>query len=619
MSSIPKNMLPRRDLSRRFTQNIYLVAVIFITATWALYTFNKTAPHTEGWYVVYANLILDGYIPYIDFEFLYPPLYAYLSTFIVLVFGNSLLAFRIVGVFLTISISVILFFIFSNIVPYWISAIGAMVTVFAFQGDVFFISYDYHAVFAFFMLLSLLFMIRFVNDSDKTIKANTIYPVLSGLTVSFALLLRPQSTVLLLFYFIFFILLMRSRIRIKIPSRRILLYVLGLITPVVILAVLLVHAGAFSKSISMIFLGGTKGNIFNMITSWIGHIGEDLILPSLVLVPFLVYGSLKNNKEYGVKNERFTNYTLYSLLTLCMLMIILSIVTPMSFTSAAYQFILNNLSFYWPTTFFILELVIIATIFFKLVVLDSDRDDSFPDNTRLFIGGFAVMFAVGAATSGPLCYVGTALTFGTVTVSVLYYISQIPKLKLRRGLFAISVAFIGLLLVTIVVPKADTPYQWWGTNTPAYSEAVYEIDVGYFNGIKMSYDEKYMYEDFQKNAEIYLGPDDALYCYANVPIFYTLAGKTPSVKSVVPWFDVSQKTTIEKDLEYLKSNNPKMIVFCDHTMNAVNIHELFYGGKDAHFELYSWLMECKNEGSVYETISTYVFGEYSTYLMVLKE
>lgn len=127
-----------------------------------------------------------------------------------------------------------------------------------------------------------------------------------------------------------------------------------------------------------------------------------------------------------------------------------------------------------------------------------------------------------------------------------------------------------------------------------------------------------MYEDFEEQANLYLGPDDELYCYANMPIFYTLAGKTPTTNSVVPWFDVSRESTIIKDLEYLKSNNPKMIVFNDHTMDAIHIHEDFYGDKSAHYELYSWLLECRDDAeSKYVVVSTH-YRVHNTYFMVLK-
>ena len=61
-----------------------------------------------------------------------------------------------------------------------------------------------------------------------------------------------------------------------------------------------------------------------------------------------------------------------------------------------------------------------------------------------------------------------------------------------------------------------------------------------------------------------------------------------------------------------------MIVFNDHTMAAVDAHQELYGDKTAHYELYSWLLECRDSPeSRYEVVSTYS-GAYNTYLLVLK-
>ena len=76
-------------------------------------------------------------MPYVDFEFLYLPLYAYMSTLVVAMFGDSLLAFRTIGALLFVSIAAVVFLTFRSITSSWIAAIGSLITVFALQGDVF--------------------------------------------------------------------------------------------------------------------------------------------------------------------------------------------------------------------------------------------------------------------------------------------------------------------------------------------------------------------------------------------------------------------------------------------------------------------------------------------------
>lgn len=133
------------------------LAVIIVSSLWALLIFNKTAQAQEGWYVVYGNMILQGMVPYIDFEFLYLPLYAYMSALVVLIFGDSLLAFRAIGALLFVSIAVVVFFILRSITPSWIATIGSLISVFALQGDVF--SYSMITIpFSLYLLIFLYFL-----------------------------------------------------------------------------------------------------------------------------------------------------------------------------------------------------------------------------------------------------------------------------------------------------------------------------------------------------------------------------------------------------------------------------------------------------------------------------
>ena len=66
----------------------------------SLYTYNRTFSVAEGWYTAYAQLIINGKKPYIDFELLFTPLYAWIIALLVLIFGTNFLVLRIFGLFL---------------------------------------------------------------------------------------------------------------------------------------------------------------------------------------------------------------------------------------------------------------------------------------------------------------------------------------------------------------------------------------------------------------------------------------------------------------------------------------------------------------------------------------
>lgn len=405
--------------------------------------------------------------------------------------------------------------------------------------------------------------------------------------------------------------------KISFSLKNIFYFLIGIFIPILMTAILLIQAGVFSTCIEMVFFGGTKGSMVNMLIGWIPHIFSRLIPCVLLLIPYLVFITIKKD-DVKINTGRL-NHILYLLMILFISICIVSIFLSLDFAINLAKYDPFSYGFTWASTMFVLELVIVSTLFFKCILQKIRGEELiFFDIVCLFLGGFAIAVAYGASTSGPINYVGGALIFGLVFMSLLNHSIKLPKTTIKRGMKVFSIVFVAFLIITISASKVVTPYDWWGSSPSPYTDATHQVDVDYFDGIWVSENEKFMYENFEEMANLHLGPIDELYCYANIPIFYTIAEKTPTVKCVVPWFDVSRESAIIKDLEYLKSSNPKMIVFNDHTMDAVNIHEELYGNKKGHHDLYEWLLDCRDDKeSKYEVIKTYP-GSFNTYLMVLK-
>ena len=100
-------ILNYRLMSQRSLDILCLLSVIILPALWALLTFDKLAVSCEGWFSVYAEMILDGRVPYRDFELVFPPLYTLITTLIISVFGQGLLPFRVIGIFLFIGLALV--------------------------------------------------------------------------------------------------------------------------------------------------------------------------------------------------------------------------------------------------------------------------------------------------------------------------------------------------------------------------------------------------------------------------------------------------------------------------------------------------------------------------------
>ncbi|WP_400210812.1 hypothetical protein [Methanomethylophilus alvi] len=188
----------------------YLLMIVTITLTWVAFSYNKFAVPSEGWYVVYADMILNGKTPYVDFDLLFPPLYTYIITFVNLIFGNNLIVYRILGIFVFLSIIYMAFCIFSLVFPNWISAIAALVVMAVMQSENTFIAYDYIRFYDLFNYVSFYLLLRVIvkkYDDESFDEKNTLF--LAGLFLALAILTRQTSGIIVLFYdIVFFILVL---------------------------------------------------------------------------------------------------------------------------------------------------------------------------------------------------------------------------------------------------------------------------------------------------------------------------------------------------------------------------------------------------------------------------
>lgn len=76
---------------------IYGALTLMISGLYMIFIYNKTFPLTEGWYTYYAQLINSGQKSYIDFEYLFWPLYMEFIAFVTKYLGYNIIVLRILG------------------------------------------------------------------------------------------------------------------------------------------------------------------------------------------------------------------------------------------------------------------------------------------------------------------------------------------------------------------------------------------------------------------------------------------------------------------------------------------------------------------------------------------
>jgi 4-amino-4-deoxy-L-arabinose transferase-like glycosyltransferase len=570
--------------------------VISLTALWGILTFDKLAPTSEGWYVTYANMILAGKVPYQDFEMVFFPLYAYFSALVVNVFGESLIVFRIIGVILVTATSAVAYYLFRLLFKPWIAATAALITIFLAQIEVSNINYDYHQFFNLFVFIMLFLILKTFIKLAKEERINTdLYLFFAGLCCAFALLIRHPSGILLFcFISVFLILTFLFMKGIRLTIRNLGAFLIGFLVPVLILFTILAVNGLFSSFIEMVFFSGSKGDIFVASTAWIErwlrYMADDnrQVIISFVLAAFLAFRLLRPRTAEREDNN-IINYSVY-IITLVISAIMVIILFRGFDAPSIYALNLYYDTFDAVNVVFTMNIIVsIVLIFLIFLKVRQKRKIETEEFVYLFLCGTVFVITFGGAMSNTLTFVYGGLNVGLI---VAMLIKELSKTRFRLNLSHVAVCFVFLMVVSAVVIKLTVPYNWWSA-TERYTEAVYPTDIDYFDGMKLTYAEKEMYEDFVIKIQIYMNEEDELYCYSNNIIFYSLAGKMPNVRAAVPWMDVSSEGAIISDLEYLKANLPKMILFIDHGAHYLNVHEeLFNGGKESvHRQLHGWLTE----------------------------
>ena len=92
----------------------HLAIVLFPLGCYALFIGNKSMPISEGWYSALAAQINQGYVPYRDFDLLFPPLYSYIITIFTSCFGYKIVFLRYLGVIIFLFTAAIAYLVFRH-------------------------------------------------------------------------------------------------------------------------------------------------------------------------------------------------------------------------------------------------------------------------------------------------------------------------------------------------------------------------------------------------------------------------------------------------------------------------------------------------------------------------
>ncbi|MCD7761924.1 MAG: glycosyltransferase family 39 protein [Lachnospiraceae bacterium] len=563
---------------------IFLIFSVIIPGLYAGILYNQTMPFAEGWYTYYAQCINDGLMPYRDFEYLFSPVYIYFIALVTRIFGYKIIVLRVLGVLFFCIISALLYILICNILEtrnkYCVAFIAAATAVFYLQSEVVQIFYDYIRMMDIFAILSVLFLVKTVKTAERA-ESCTRDLLLCGLfTGLFINVKQNMGLVFLAYAFILLIYVgLYMKKGIKETGKALLLFLAPIAVLTGIIYAFLFSHGALSAYLQSTGAGAvsTKGGMAKILFGWIVNNSASFIraLPfaviGLCVICLLLFRNEKR-KDQAIGGHLDSLYGIAFFLAAGALILLLAFQK-----SFAYAVSFEH----YPSPYLLFLIVFPLFVFWGVCgIADMIRGSALLKKYMLYfvVAGSYFAIAFGCGTSGGLAEGQSSLGVALL-VTLLFTLlaggtdaqGNNKAEKIVKG--AVSIACLFLVLQCADKKMINT-YYWWGMDESDFWSNTAVSDIPLLEGIGLSAETKEVYEGIYDAIVNHTEEDDAIFCFPQIPIFYSLCDRTdPGTTTKVQWFDVSTDESIEEDIEYLKENLPKAIILYNTTEETYDSHE----------------------------------------------
>lgn len=562
---------------------IGLMSSLLVVAIYNFFLFNSYFPITEGWFSAYAHLINQGLVPYRDFYFFMTPLYPLQIAAFQSVFGDSFVALRILGILVILLLTSLIYLILAGRFSPTISTVAAVTAIIYYQSGVAHISYDFIQFFNLFALLATYLIIRYAN-SDHTEgrnKDHTNLLFVAGLVVSLAFLTKQSNGALVVLFSTIAVALATPDKDIVYRLRGTSIYILGMAIPVFIVTAWLYFADALRPFIDQVIFGAidAKGTIWKILFSWIGRHANGAYLYQLkisliYIFPLLILSLLgkfflQKKRFEGIPEKRDKmNWEIF-LFPGCL-------------------FIAVGLSYYggelfkpWMVIpgFKVDEVAVAVSTAFAgawvfCLVLPSLAGINLRNRDLAVSATMTLGLIFGNGTSGGI---GEASVF-------LFFAFTLAFLMNLPHIYGIARVVVGIICFSFILFLANNkfkqPYAWWQVSAPDVRESSTHSELPLLAGFRLSSDSIKLLEETTRIIQTYSRPDEDVFTFPNIPLFYVLADRWPHSMAVVSWFDFLPDNLAKAEAIRLRVSPPSIIVNLKLPEIAWDAHEsLFRSGK----------------------------------------
>ncbi len=573
-------------------ESIFLISLVLILGCfYSTYIYRTIAPNVEGWFEVYASEVASGKIPYKDFYLFTTPAFVYYLALVIKIFGNELYIIHLAGAFYHVLCGVFIFLVLKKIIKnqfYCLIASSVAVVISSIDtGEPF----TYYNHFALFWEIFSLYLLTTRTRTNSLIAgfALTIC-FLSKQTIGFAWSI--SLIVGLLFI---------SRTN-KDYQYKLKYLVIGLLISVFIYIIYLVYTDSIIQFYDAIFLkgGSSKGSLLNILLRPI----YPALLESSFLYPFIIavllnlvvfLGYYKDIKKLNLKSLQLDTHIVFNSL-IFLLLSILFIFAIKYYYKFGLQFRVISRTLMYSGIIYAAGITT-KSIYYNIkgIVLD----EYYFYLTLLSISSLSIWYSLGLSFPiyEPVAVCSVPLFYILIFNNFLKKDNNVPDNLIKSNLFLIL--FSVLLIWLSLLVKFLHPWGWSFWNEPPVFSSIQRSSLSnpMLRHFSLSSSTNETINNVVDAINNYSLSDSDVFIYPYFPLFYYMCDKHPYTYSYVQFIDVCPDYVLQRDLETLRKNPPRVLVTVDCPRDiVVSMNNAFRSkGQSIQLQFYDYLETLKNK------------------------
>jgi len=521
------------------------VASILVLA-YMLIWWNRFTGLSDGLFLMHAQQVLAGRIPYRDFYLPIPPLTVLKTALVVKLFGSTLMAPRLIGMLERTCLAGALFLWLNFLFHRNIAFLATVASMIVFCGDLAdpLCSYHHDSVYLS-VAAGLLASLLIRETCGWPLPSAGLCGFFCGLTF---VTKQTTGTGITLTLFTLIVLCYSGRSKLVLIAG---LFTAGWLLPVVAVGSWLASNAALASAVQIIFGKGTtsKGPLLSVLSRPLaapiagGMYAEPCIAAILLL---LAAWLLTRSGRYAKP-----------LAAACA--IVAAVATGRHFFPnieplATYLGLFGSLA---------------ISAYYLVERLRGPLDAQQKQNWILSGTSFTVSYMLSLSWAAYQPMAIPSLAF------LLCFASARVGSRVRQGITASAV----MLAIVAMLLKVSFPYQWVSWTEPEIFQATLVSSLPELRGMRLSPIALEITKQATSAIDSACAPGERLFAYPYLPLLHVLSHRPPATYSYLPWFDVTPDYVAEADAERLVEQPPCAIAYLALPSETIDTSEKLFRGK----------------------------------------